>query len=329
MDDRPRLALAIPTYNRAAILADNLARMQDDLRRLRIPIYVSDDSPNDETKRALSSIKNLYYRHNVPALGHDTNLPATLAWPQADYVWLLGDTRSIRKGQLDKILAFLQDQDLLFINSHSDITQMISGVCGEAANDFMRKVLWHQTMTGTTIFHRRVCDWASSQGESLTIKPDFPQLSIMLGYATDHKVCVGWFGEPSIHSISKLSYWHSRTVSVFVDHWIAVVEAFPAIIPPRDQARVIRSHSARMNLFRVPVLMDARLSGAFNWQRLRERRFRDAMHLPLPILVAVLSIPRFLVVQMKRAEEGLRQRGISSKSPLRDVVNSMWKMIIR
>lgn len=329
MVDRARLALAIPTYKRAAILADNLARMHEDLRRLGIPVYVSDDSPDDEVQRALLPFRNVHYRRNVPALGHDGNLPATLFWPQADYVWLLGDSRSIAKGQLDKILAFLQDQDLLFVNSHSDNTQMISSRCGEAARELMREMLWHQTMTGTTIFHRRVCDWASDQGESLTIKPDFPQLSIMLGYAAKHRVCTGWFGEPSIHSNSTPSYWHSRTIPVFADHWAAVVEAFPDIIPPKYQSRVIRSHSARMNLFRITVLLDARLSGAFNWRRLRERRFRDAMHLPLPILVAILFIPRFLVVQMKRAEEELRRRGISNKSSLRDVVNSLRKAFSR
>lgn len=325
MADRPRLALAIPTYSRATILADILATMKEDLQRLRIPVYVSDDSPDDETRLALSSFPGLHYRRNIPALGHDGNLAATLVWPEADYIWLLGDSRCIKNGKLDKVLAFLEDQDLLFVNSHSDNYQLIPNRRGKSAHKLIRQMLWHQTMTGTTIFHQRVCAWVSSQGTNLKIKSDFPQLSIMLGFATENDPSIGWFGEPSIDSVAKPSYWHDRIVPVFVDNWTALVEAFPAIIPVRHRASIVRSHSKRVNLFNFLVLLELRLSGTFNWKRLRQPRFRDAMHLPLPVLGGILLTPRFFIVQIKRAEKSLRRLGVSRESSLRDIFDKVRK----
>lgn len=300
MANRPRLALAIPTFNRTQILLDNLKAMQSDLRRCGVPVYVSDDSPDDNIRDALTSFNELHYRHNSPASGHDRNLATTLVWPDADYVWLLGDSHRIKEGQIAKIIAFLDDQDLLFVNSHSSDRRMIPTRSGQMAHVLLREMLWHQTMTGATIYHRRVCDWVLSKGENLTIKPDFPQLSIMLGYASERNLSIGWFGEQSIQSTSKPSYWRNRILPVFVDNWTALIEAFPAVITCRHQKNVIRSHSARMDLFRPTVMLDLRLSGAFNWGRLLQRRFRRAMHLPLPLLMVILLIPRFLITYIKR-----------------------------
>lgn len=306
MAERPRLAICIPTYRRHDIVAANLARMIDEARRLNVALYVSDDSPDELTQDAVRTFGDVQYRRNTPSLGHDRNLIATLTWPDADYVWLLGDRHWVKPGKLEDILGFLDDQDLVLVNSHSPDHRDIPQVSGEEGKALMRATLWHQTMTGTTIYRRRVCDWIAGQGDALTVKRDFPQLSVILGYASCHDAKLGWFGQPSLGAVPQESYWRKQAITVFADHWGALVTAFPAVIPPADQSDVIRSHSARMKLFGPVTLLDLRLAGTFTWAHLRQPSFRRAAHLPLWQMAGILMVPKPAVALAKRLRRAWR-----------------------
>ena len=306
MAERPRLAICIPTYRRHAIVAANLARMIGEARRLNIALYVSDDSPDDLTRDAVQAFGDVDYRRNTPSLGHDRNLIATLTWPDADYVWLLGDKHWVYPDQLESILGFLDDQDLVLINSHSPDRHDIPQVNADDGRTLLKTTLWHQTRTGATIYHRRVCDWVIEQGDKLIVKRDFPQISVMLGYTSRHDTRLGWFGQPSLGAVQQESYWQKQAITVFADHWTAVVSAFPDVIPPAEQPAVIRSHSAKMNLFSLVTLLDLRLAGTFSWTHLRQPSFRRAAHLPLWLMAAILLVPKPAAAFTKRIRRAWR-----------------------
>lgn len=308
MAERPRLAICIPTYRRNSVVVANLARMIDEARRLNVALYVSDDSPDDLTQNAVRAFGDVHYRRNAPSLGHDRNLIATLGWPDADFVWLLGDKHWVKPGRLENILGFLNDQDLVLINSHSPDHRDIPQVDGEEGKALLKASLWHQTLTGATIYHRRVCDWVVEQGGELIVKRDFPQLSVMLGYASQHNTKLGWFGQPSLGAVPQESYWQKQAITVFADHWVAVVSAFPDVIPPADQPEVIRSHSARIKLFSPATLLDLRFSGDFTWTHLRQQPFRRAAHLPLWLMAAILLVPKPVARVVKRIREARRAK---------------------
>jgi len=46
-----RLSIAISSYNRSEILKENLLLMLDEIKEFSIPIYISDDSTNDDIER--------------------------------------------------------------------------------------------------------------------------------------------------------------------------------------------------------------------------------------------------------------------------------------
>ena len=293
--DRTRLAIAIPTYARAAMVAENLAAMAEEAQALGIEFYVSDDSGDDATQRAVADLSqtygNLRYRRNDPALKHDRNLIETLCWPDADYVWLLGDALRVEPGMLARILDFLDRQDMVFVRAHAEDARMIPAATGEDALALTRELLWHQTLTGATIYSRSVCDWVRTHREDMTLKQNFPQVSVILGFLSAHDARVGWFGEPALRSLPKESYWMSRAITTFVDDWVALVLAFPEVIPPAARAQVIRSHSANTRLFGVGLLHRLRQSGELTWQDLRKPHFFDAMHLNRAAILAVMLMP--------------------------------------
>jgi len=297
--DHARLAIAIPAYGRAAAIASSIANMADQARAddLDIVFHVSDDTPDSSVHDALQPLIEaglpVLYRQNVPALRHDRNLIATLLWPNADYVWLLGSAHTVKPGQLVCAYRFLDDQDLVLTNNHFPDDSVIPLLRGEAARACLRDRLWHQTLTGVTLYGQRVREWVADQGEALKVFPDFPQISVMLGYASDHELSVGVFGQRVLQSSGSetASYWRSRAVEVFVDHWSAVVTAFPRAVPPVHRARVVREHSARTDLFNTTYLIGYRISGQFSWKSMTKRHFREAMHLPLWKLLILVALP--------------------------------------
>lgn len=293
------MAIAIPAYGRAAAIASSIANMADQARAddLDIVFHVSDDTPDSSVGDALQPLIDaglpVLYRQNLPALRHDRNLIATLLWPDADYVWLLGSAHTVKPGHLVRAYRFLGDQDLVLTNNHFPDESVIPLLRGEAALACLRDRLWHQTLTGVTLYGQRVRDWAAQQGEALKVLPDFPQISVMLGYASDHELAIGVFGERVLQSSGSetASYWRSRAVEVFVDHWSAVVTAFPKAVPPGQRIRVIRAHSAQTDLFNTTYLIGYRVNGQFSWRSLAKRHFREAMHLPLWKLLIIVALP--------------------------------------
>ena len=183
-----KLAIAIPTYCRADMLVENLRTMLTEATWLDVSFHISDDSPDDTTERALAPLTvehdRIFYRRNDPALRHDRNLMGTLLWPDADYVWLLGDSFYVIPGQLGQIVEFLDEQDLVFVNSHANRMGTAHDVRGEAARELLRELLWHQTLTGATIYRRSVCDWVGAHGEQ-----EFPVKAELPAVERDPRLC--------------------------------------------------------------------------------------------------------------------------------------------
>jgi glycosyltransferase involved in cell wall biosynthesis len=119
---RPRLAILIPTYDRASRLDAALAALADDLgARTDVPILVSDNASPDETGRVL-----LAWRERLPSLRvhrqpENVGMLANLRWlvehaPDADYVWLLGDDDRIVPGAIGTISDLLAREQPVWLH---------------------------------------------------------------------------------------------------------------------------------------------------------------------------------------------------------------------
>ncbi|WP_457099965.1 glycosyltransferase [Microbacterium sp. P5_E9] len=301
-----KLAIAIPTYDRPT---ESLLNDEDLLREamhLGVEIYISDDSTDDRTQvlaaGVMTRFSHVHYRRNTPSLGHDANVVETLLWPAADYVWLLGDTFRTLPGELERIVSQLHGQAFQFVNWSSGDLAVTEVVDGDAARALVREKIWHQTLTGATIYHRSVCDWVRE------VRPathaNFPHLDVILGFAAACNVSVGWYGRKALTSAPKNgSYWHHRALDVFVDDWVAVLSAYPSVVPADQLAKVVRSHSANTGLFSYEFLTTLRSSGHLNWRATRRPLFWDAMHLSRFKVVTLLLTPRRIAADQLRAHQ--------------------------
>lgn len=296
-----KLAIVIPTYCRADLLAHGIERMAPALIANNVALYISDDSPDDDTETMLRRFSDrlpaLHYRRNTPALRHDRNIVSTLLWPVEPYAWLVGDAGIVAPGGLERVLAILTDQDFLFVNSHAPETADTSRMTGEAARTFVRDMLWHQTLTGATVYSSRIRNWLGSHApDARGLTTNFPHLAAILDFMGTHDVVVGWTGTRSTFFSPKESYWRKRMLSVFVEDWAAVVRRQPSIIHPAEQSAVLRSHAANTGLFGTDTLLELRRDGVLNaaylhahpdaWHALDKPAWllRLITRLPLPIL---------------------------------------------
>jgi hypothetical protein len=294
----PSIALVIPTYCRPDLLRLGLEQMASALVANQIALYISDDSPDTATQEMVSDfvsrIPNIQYRRNDPALQHDRNIVLSLLWPSEDYVWILGDAGIVESKSFEQIIPILrQRQDFVFVNSHAAETGDLEMMRGESARRFVRDYFWHQTLTGATIYSRRVLNWLREYSpDARGLTPNFPHLAILVDFMASHDTSIGWIGTPSTRFSPKTSYWRQHALRVFINDWAAVVRRQPSVIQSHEIPQVLQSHSLKNALFDVDLLVELRRGGSLHLTYLHDTPDAfHAVHLPNWMLHIIARLP--------------------------------------
>lgn len=300
--DQNKLAISIPTYNRAGILSENLLQILEIVELLRIAIYIFDDSTNDHTDTMVKELLkkadvDIFYHKNSPRLGHDKNVIKALTEPTASFVWLLGDSIRIDKTCLHAIYKQLEGYDLLFVNGRCDgITSMFSEyVPSSDVKMFMGSRTWEFTLTGATIFSEDVIKWWINNPQREVFK-NFPQLSMLLGFIAENSAPVlGWFGCKALcASTKKESYWSSNVVEVFGRDWVAVILGNKQAFDNIQLSNILLSHSKNTGVLSYSNLIKLRSLGLFSPNVMNENKeylaLSSATNLCFRKLIAAMPI---------------------------------------
>jgi glycosyltransferase involved in cell wall biosynthesis len=112
---RPLLTIAIPTWNRARYLAENLRQLQDELARApgaAVEIIVSDNCSPDDTgevvRAAIARGLPVRYARNEQNLGWARNFANACDLARGEYLLLLGDDDLFVDGALGLLLRRLE-----------------------------------------------------------------------------------------------------------------------------------------------------------------------------------------------------------------------------
>lgn len=263
------LAIAIPTYNRAEILEENLRLMLPQIQKFAIPIYISDDSTNERTELIVKQIQReypyIFYYKNNPALGHDHNCLYTLSLPSQSYIWYLGDSMIIQNDGVEKILTVIESQNPDFIcfkeeNRNIDIKNKIFS----SSQEVLKELGWHLTMSGVTVYKKsnlKLMDFPVEQFRN------FPQLAIIFYFFEENHSKLVWLNEKLIvGNVNKKSYWSKEVFSVFFNDLKLVLTNFPQRFSKADINAVLRDHSTKSKLFGYHSMVLMRISNVFNYQ---------------------------------------------------------------
>lgn len=255
-----KLAIVIPTYNRAEILKENLLYMMDDIKEYNIPVYISDDSSNNDTKIVISELKNdyeyIYYYKNEPSLGHDKNCFKTLGLASEKYIWYLGDSVYVHKGEISNIMASLVHEcDLFVVNTTSKSrTKVPESKVYFEANDVLVNLAWHMTFTGATIYSLHALKSITLEND--TYYKNFPQLVLSLHILALNSNGLYWTNKKilSVNKLKETSYWNTKVFDVFAFDWCQTILNLPKQYTEKNKLLAIKSHSKYTNIF--------------NWKRL-------------------------------------------------------------
>ncbi|PLW80809.1 glycosyl transferase family 2 [Candidatus Woesearchaeota archaeon] len=298
-----KLAIAIPTYNRAEILKENLLYMMDDIKKHNIPIYISDDSNNDDTKMIITELKSdykyIYYHKNEPSLGHDKNCFATLNLPHEEYVWYIGDSIIIENDSLSKIMHLIENNTYDFIiTNHQDRNVNLPSKFYDDKKDVFLNLSWHLTLTGATIYNKKTLLDFSSQRNC----KNFPQTSIILEYLC--KECNLYYESKVITSTNKnkTSYWNSKVFETFAKDWVKFINSLPVIYNDKEKKLVIKSHSIHTNIFGIRRLVNYRINGYLNLlEYIKYYRYLNmASHVNTLAIIIIVITPVKMLQLLKR-----------------------------
>ena len=261
------LAIAIPTYNRAAILIENIILMLDEVKKYSIPIYISDDSPNDETKEMFLELKKSYdyifYKKNSPSLGHDKNCISTLTYPSEKFSWYIGDSTIIVPGGIELILSHISihNPDIISVNAQGRNLKNENTWYSDG-NLLLKEVGWHLTLTGATIYSKKLIE---NYIHSLDLARcvNFPQTAVIFkGFEAGN--CKLYFENAKLirNNSKKSSYWQKNLFQVFLRDWPNCINNFNYLREKDKQIGIIK-HSRETELFNFKSLVSYRAKGFF------------------------------------------------------------------
>ena len=294
-----KLAIAIPTFERAEILLENILSIIPQLEEHSIPLFISDNSSDNLTEQIVNKLnkqyKFIFYFKNRTDLGHDKNSFYVVQLPEADHVWLLGDSFSIEPNGIKEVLDLIDTHkpEIISVNAANRSLDEKSGFY-TGHNTVLDKFGWHLTLTGATIYSKKVI---STIGQ---VKPElfknFPQLSLMFKYLS--KDCsFYWLNRKVINSAPKKGYWVKTMFSIFIDDWSNAIRNLPSSYRDSVKEKVIIEHSLRSNIFGFKALLKARIFDAYNYNLYKKYGDELSFHSPLNkfTLMLISIFPRFIL----------------------------------
>lgn len=292
------LAIAIPTYNRSEILKFNLESILEELIKFNIPVYISDDSTENNTELLIKEFKSkhglFYYRKNEVRFGHDLNCVNTITFAKEKYVWYLGDSMIIEPGSIEHVLKCIENEDFDFIccNAEGRDLNVESSIFTDKIEIF-KNLCWHLTLTGATIYNKEKL--VGLLNFDISKFKNFPQTAIIFEQLVNKKSNLYWINKNLVrNNPNKTSYWASNVFNVFLEDLSSFVFNLPEEYPLLSKIKVVRDHSLKTGIFSYFSFVNYRIEGHYDYKtflkyRKKIKRFTQSK---IYILAIIALLPK-------------------------------------
>lgn len=314
-----KLAICIPTYNRATILRDALNHLIPIASQFNVAIYVSDNASTDDTPSILENSHSQYpfvfHHRNAENIGMDSNFAMALNLSPAKYAWLLGDDDRIHPEALVEVLTRIEssNDDLLLLNGGSPERSKgrVSGQASriyEDVDELLRTLGWHATWISGLVISKQIIRQMNFQKYIGSYFSHFGSLFDALAQQT--KVRIYWHDRSSFFPSSSAEFsWAPRVLEIFSDKWVRVVDSLPQSYSEVSKQTCIRAHSLHTGLFSVKGLLNLRAQGAISQQKIiaHSHSLRLSSQTPLFLAQLIGVVPVWLLRSPRRAYVNLRK----------------------
>ncbi|OEJ69575.1 glycosyltransferase [Magnetovibrio blakemorei] len=158
-----KLAIALPTYNRAITIDFFLKTYIPVVKDHNIGIYISNNASTDNTLEVIEKWKSVYpyiFCSGFDETVHvDINVENALKLSPAEYTWLIGDGYEIPQQSLEYLLNVLPDgsdkYDFVIANLVGRIKDIDEKIYRDQ-NQVLEDLAWMITCLGCTVYHKSV-----------------------------------------------------------------------------------------------------------------------------------------------------------------------------
>ncbi len=309
-----KLSICIPTYNRANLLEKTIRFFLEEAKENSVPIYISDDSTNKETKKIVERLKKeyplIFYRRNPHPQGIEGNFFTVLNMSRTKYKWLLGDDDSISKGSIRRVLQILDkdNYDAVILNAcrlkdkrypekgcKSLRVKNIKSKEYTGKNILLSELGWHTTFMSTIIYSDELIKNFDRKRYKGTIFPQFVLLYDYLGKKQNIKV---YFDEnPAVFTLNLDSLsganWFKNIVKIFTKDWYEAVFSLPTNYSYSAKISCVKNHDRYTGVFSPLKLMYIRSYGYLNLKVIKEYEhfIEKSVNIPKSILYLISIFP--------------------------------------
>lgn len=291
-----KLSIIILTYNRPQIFEEGINELITYCRPYLIKIYISDDSGTDWFEQKVKELKKkyeyIYVKKNNPPLKHDKNIIKALQTPNTEYVWLLGDAIRLETYSIRSILNIIDSHkpEFIAVNAKDRKLDYPSKLISNN-NQIISNLGWHLTLTGATIYSRKVINFI----DRINFKKirNFPQFYLIFNFLGNFKSNLVWVNDKIIKvDVNKnLSYWASGVFEVFLDDWNNTLNNLKPLYSDEIIKNVYKSHSIKSGLFGLKSMIILRSLESYNYQIYNKYKFQIAANSNLNLkALFILSI---------------------------------------
>lgn len=277
-----KLALSIPTYNRACFLDCSLALHIPIVRKQGIPIYIYDNASNDSTAEVVAKWQHeyeyIYYLRHNENIGAIKNIESAILGPEEDFVWLLGDTYLIPEEGINYVLAQDTINDV-FIFNLVDRLKIPSKIYIER-DAALKDLAGVASCLSCTVFNRDSLKKIDIKRFSTS---NFPHTCYVFEIIAFDGFKLSWVADFSIKGLViprlQKSNWSSTTkaIDIGVEDWLNFVMSLPQTYSIDTKVMVAKDFGLISQLLTYRGLMWMRANNGLSFKKLSE--FKNSLRL--------------------------------------------------
>lgn len=280
-----RLAVCIPTYNRANVVQEFLKLYAEPYWKREIDIYIYDSSESDETKtvvdKYLQEGRGLYYVH-IDSSVH-SNLKVYGIFKEFggkrdyDYLWVCSDSIRWKDSVLEQAVAYMEQGYDIIIPNYRDVEKIGVREYNDC-NRLFEDCAWHMTLYGAVILKTAVMlqdvDWAYLEKKYCV--PDSINHSHVGCYFEKLAQVPQWRAVHFSVSLKEIDFsilkehsgWYRDTFYVWCHCWPSMIEKLPEIY--YDKQKVIKKSGVNSKILSYLNLEKLRVAEVLDDEVYRE-----------------------------------------------------------
>lgn len=276
-----RLAICIPTYNRAAIIEEMLAKSLENYTKRDWDLYIYDSSTDNNTRiiveKYMKKYSGLFYKY-IDSSVH-SNLKVYFVFEEFgnaqeyEYVWIGTDTFTWSETLLDVVRHNLDlNYDLLIVN-YRDVDKIGTREFTDY-NDLFVNCAWHMTYYGATIYKTKTM-LQEVPWEYLKERYCIPERINFshVAYCFEKICTMPQFTAKHLSFHSKHLYvspmkknviaYKKETFYIFCECWPSMIMALPDCYHNKELA--IQKHGINSGMFLDKYLIELREEGIYTY----------------------------------------------------------------